>query len=164
MERRLCKRGIIRAKTEDACRQGTGEWRRGTDNAPTEEAREALPAYLHTPPPEMIDKTIVLFCDETTFQANDDQPTLWAEKGTSVMRPKSNGRGIMISDFIDEKNGYLALTDEEFEEAKKNDPAIRKYARRQLEYGEAKEGYWTSEKFTEQIIQVVKTVEVKYLK
>ena len=132
------------------------------ENAPTEEATEALPADLHAPPLEVIEKTIILFHDETTFQANEDQPTLWAEKGTSVMRPKSKGSGIMMSNFIDEKCGYLSLTQEEYEEAKKNDPTIRKYARQQLEYGEAKEGYWTSDKFIAQIKQAVKIAEVKY--
>jgi len=31
-----------------------------------------------------------------------------------------------------------------------------------LEYGEAKEGYWTSEKFMRQIKEVVKIAEAKY--
>ena len=35
----------------------------------------------------------------------------------------------MVSDFINEKNGYLNLTQEEYEEAKRNDPSIRMYAR-----------------------------------
>ena len=30
-----------------------------------------------------------------------------------MLRPKSKGSGIIISDFIDERNGYLALTNEE---------------------------------------------------
>ena len=88
-------------------------------------------------------------------------PTVWAEKGTSVMRPKSKGSAFMVSDFIDEKCGYLSLTQEEYEEAK-NDPTIREYARQQLEYGEAKEGYWTSHKYIAQIKQAVKIAEVKY--
>ena len=54
------------------------------NNAPTEDTKKALPND---------DKTIILFHNETT---NDDQPTLWAEKGTSVMPPKSKGSGIMI--------------------------------------------------------------------
>ena len=48
-------------------------WRMGflnASNAPTEEAKVALPADLHTPPPEVTDKTVILFHDETTFQAN----------------------------------------------------------------------------------------------
>ena len=58
------------------------------DNAPTEEAKQALTADLQSPTGS-IDKTVVIFHDESTFQANDDKPTLWAEKGTNVMRPKS---------------------------------------------------------------------------
>ena len=132
------------------------------DNAPTEEAKIALPSDLHAPPTEVIEKTIVLFHDETTFQANQDQPTLWAEKGTNVMRPKSRGSGIMVSDFIGEKHCYLELTQEEYEEAKRTNPSIRKHARETLDYGEAKEGYWTSERFMTQIEEAVKIAEVKY--
>ena len=116
------------------------------DNAPTEDAKKALPADIPAPTGN-VDKTVVIFHDESTFQANDDQPTLWAEKGTSVMRPKSKGSGIMVSDFIDEKNGYLALTQEEYDRAKIEDPKAKMYARQLLEYGESKEGYWTSDKF-----------------
>ena len=90
--------------------------------APTEEAKNALPADLHCPPPEVAEKTVVLFHDDSTFQANEDQPTLWAEKGTTVMRPKSKVSGIMVSDFIDEHNGYLQLTDEEYTRANEKDP------------------------------------------
>ena len=35
-------------------------------------------------------------------------------KGQHAIRPKSRGAGIMVSDFIDEYNGYLRLTKEEF--------------------------------------------------
>ena len=45
-------------------------------NAPTEEAKPALPADLSSPDPVIIDKTVVLFHDETTFQSNEDQLTL----------------------------------------------------------------------------------------
>jgi len=48
-------------------------------------------------------KSHLLFHDETTFQANEDQLTLWAAKGTTLMR---KGSGIMISDFIKEKGSY----------------------------------------------------------
>ena len=74
-------------------------------NAPTEEAKQALPSDIRSPLPEVAEKTVIMFHDESTFQSNEDQPTLWAEKGTTVMRPKSKGAGIMVSDFIDEHNG-----------------------------------------------------------
>ena len=121
------------------------------DNAPTEDAKKVLPDDIEPPRPEVMDKTVIIFHDETTFQANDDQPTLWTEKGTCVMRPKSKGSGIMLSDFIEERNGYLCFTEEEYERAKLVDKSARMYALRFLEYGENKEGYWTSEKFMKQI-------------
>ena len=59
------------------------------DNAPTQGARVALPSDISTSNPDVINKTVVLFRDETTFQAKEDQPTLWAEKDTKVMQSKS---------------------------------------------------------------------------
>ncbi len=53
----------------------------------------------------------------------------------------------MISDFVDEREGFLRLTYEQYEQAKVNYPSIRLQARELLEYGEGKEGYWTSEKW-----------------
>jgi len=34
-----------------------------------------------------------------------------------VLKPKSHGSGIMVSDYIDEHNGYLRLTEEEFSQS-----------------------------------------------
>ena len=133
------------------------------ENAPTEEAKLALPLDLCAPPTDVVEKTILLFHDESTFQANDDQRTLWGEKGTTVMRPKSKGSGIMVSDFIDEKNGYLQLTQEEYDKAK-NDSTIARFARELFEYGEAKEGYWTADKLMKQIKAAVKIAKTKYPK
>jgi hypothetical protein len=110
----------------------------------------------------LVEKTVILFHDETTFMANDDQPTLWAEKRISVFRPKSKGSGIMLSDFVEERNGLLCLSDEEFERAKLVDGSAKKYARKLLEYGANREGYWTSDKFMDTIKDVVKLVEIKY--
>lgn len=86
-------------------------------NAPTETAKLALPGDLVCPTQAVLDKTVVFFHDESTFQANEDQPTFWGTKGTTVMKPKSKGSGIMVSDFVDEINGYLCLTHEEYRRA-----------------------------------------------
>ena len=60
-------------------------------NAPTVEAKTALSNYTNLEPPRqyIIDKTVVIFHDESTFHANEDQTTFWGEKGTTVLRPKS---------------------------------------------------------------------------
>ena len=133
-----------------------------TNNAPTVEAKEALPTDLSCPPQDVLDKTVVLFHDESTFQSNEDQATFWGTKGTHVLKPKGRGVGIMVSDFIDEHNGYLALTQEEYDQAKLANPQIWMHARVLLEYGEGKEGYWTSDRFIDQLKKAVEIAEVKY--
>ena len=70
----------------------------------------------------------------------------------------------MVSDFIDERNGYLALTKDEYDRAKHTDPTIKILAKVLLEYGESKESYWISDRFTKQIKMGVKIAEVKYPK
>ena len=40
------------------------------------------------------------------------------------MKPKSKGAGIMLSDFIDDKGNFHALTETEHEEAKISQPSI----------------------------------------
>ena len=87
------------------------------DNAPTPEARLALPEDLETPRADVLSKTIVLFHDESTFQANDYEQTQWRTKGDHFLVPKSKGTGIIVSDFISEQDGYLKLTDEELWQA-----------------------------------------------
>lgn len=132
--------------------------------APTESAKNALPSDLEYSRPDLLEKTVVLFHDETTFQSNEDQTTLWASKGTKCILPKSRGSGIMISDFISEKDGYLGLTDSEYEAAKQKKPNSKKYARQWLEYGEAKEGYWTSQRFLAQMKEAIEIANFKYPK
>ena len=70
----------------------------------------------------------------------------------------------MVSDFIDEKNGYLCLTQEEYVRARQSDPSIQMEARSLFEYGEAKEGYWTCDKFIVQMKKAIKIAEFKYPK
>ena len=40
---------------------------------------------------------------------------MWAENGKQPIRSKGQGRGIMVSDFVDKFNDLLTLTEEEFE-------------------------------------------------
>ena len=70
----------------------------------------------------------------------------------------------MVSDFVDERDGYLALMSEEFASASVTNPALWKEAWCLLEYGECREGYWTSEKFMLQIEEAVKIADIKHPK
>ena len=70
----------------------------------------------------------------------------------------------MVSDFVDDHNGFLALTEEQYKVAKTTNLRAKKYARQFFEYGENKEGYWTRDKFMAQIKQAVAIAEIKYPK
>ena len=132
-------------------------------NAPTKDAMRALPD-VDASTNERCLKTVVLFHDESTFMANEDQPKQWGMKGEKIMKPKSKGEGIMVSDFIDKHNGFLALSDDEHEAAKASKPHIRKNAREFLEYGESREGYWTRDRFIAQMHRAIEIAEIKYPK
>ena len=43
-----------------------------------------------------------------------------------MLKPKSKGSGIMVSDFINEHNGYLALSNEEHNRVKALNACIHK--------------------------------------
>jgi len=92
-------------------------------------------------------RVVLIFHDESTFHSNEDQGWMWAEKGKQPIRPKGIGRGIMVSDFVEEFNGLLRLTDEEFERGKLVYPSLKKKARVLLKYGVESEGYWNNDKF-----------------
>ena len=68
-------------------------------------------------------KNVVKFCVHISpiFSCpvtNKDQGWMWAEKGNQPIRPKGLGRGLMVSDIVDEFNGLLSLTAKEFERGK----------------------------------------------
>ena len=56
----------------------------------------------------------------------------------------------------------MSLTDDELKKAQAEYPGIKRYARESIEYGENKDGYWTSENFMDQIKRCVKLAEFKY--
>ena len=132
------------------------------EDAPTEEAKSAFPTDIESPAAERRAKNIFIFHDESTFNANDDESLQWGTAESQLIRPMSKGSGIMVSDFITERDGYLRLTEDEYKEAKVKNPTIRMSARQLLEYGESREGYWTSEKFMKQMEKAVEVAEAKY--
>ncbi len=82
------------------------------ENAPSEDVARLLPDVELSPDR---DNTIFWFHDESTFNANDDQPMMWKDATMQVIKPKGRGSGIMVSDFIEERDGYLALSDSMFQ-------------------------------------------------
>ena len=134
------------------------------DLAPSPEAKDAFPNDIEEPSLDRRNKNIFIFHDESTFNANEDEGLQWGLPENQIIRPKSRGSGIMVSDFITETGGYLCLTQAEYDAAKVLDPNIRMGARQLLEYGEGRDGYWTGAKFMAQMEKVVKIAEAKYPK
>ena len=75
---------------------------------------------------------LVLFHDESILSANEYQKIMWGVKGQKKI--------IKELDFIHQLHAFLALSDEEYEKAKKLNPNMRKYAHDFLVYGKSKEG------------------------
>ena len=132
-------------------------------NMPMPSIESAFPSDLEIPRDEVI-KSIVIFHDESTFQANDEESWMWGEHGQCVLKPKSRGSGIMVLDFIDEYNGYLRLANKEYRQAAGRVDGLQREARAFLEYGKEHEGYWTAKKFLGQLENAIKIAKVKYPK
>ena len=132
------------------------------DNAPMEEAAQALPADIPHMSKEEGEKHIVWFHDESAYNTTEDTPTLWGEKGKLPIKPKGRGSSIMVSEFIEEKDGFLALTDEQYDFEVNTSQGFEKSALEILEIGEQREGYWNSDRFMEQVAKAMKIAEVKY--
>ena len=67
------------------------------------------------------------------------------------LKPKGPGRGIMISDFVDEHDGFLKLSDEDFARYQQRDPSLQQSAWKQLVIGHGNEGYWRNEHFLKSV-------------
>ena len=84
--------------------------------------------------------------DESTFYSNASQTMFWADEEMQVLRQKSLGQAIMVSDFIVEGDGYLRDEHDE--------------ARVFLETNS--EGYFNNDKFLRQVDKALDIFDRKY--
>ena len=84
---------------------------------------------------------VVLYHDESIYNSNEGPTWMWGQEERPVLLPKTKGSGMMVSDFIDEYDGYLRLTDAQFDLARADDSAISKSARVTFDYGSECGGY-----------------------
>ena len=82
--------------------------------------------------------------------------------GSRQLRPKGRGKGLMISDFVEEYNGFLSLTDEELQRAQQKDPPFLQSAREIFIFGKGYDGYWNNELLMDNLKKAVKIAEFKY--
>ena len=130
----------------------------------------------HRPPPTCSDEPpririeadddkkelVAIYHDESIYNSNEGKTWMWGEEERLALLPKTKGSGLMVSDFIDEHDGFLRLSQEQYEEAKRVNPNISKQARVVFEYGAERGGYWTGDRFMEQIKTACDITEVKF--
>ena len=114
------------------------------DNAPTEEAARALPTDVPHMTKEEVKSVlfIVWWHGENAYNTSE---------GENYLSTSS----IMVSEFIEEKDGYLACSNEQYVTNSVQD--IEKSALAILEIGEHREGYWNSDRFMEQVVKALKS-------
>lgn len=83
-------------------------------------------------------------------------------QGSCATRPKGKGKGIMISDFLEEYGGFLSLTDKELQCARQLDPNFPRAARETFIFGENYDGYWTCELLLANLQKAVAIAMFKY--
>ena len=103
-----------------------------------------------------------MYHDESIYNSNEGQTWVWGQEKRPVLLPKTKGSGMMVSDFIDEYDGYLRLTDAQFSLARTDNSAISQSARVTFEYGSERGGYWTGERFIEQVVIACDIAAIKY--
>ncbi|GBB94418.1 hypothetical protein RclHR1_23500001 [Rhizophagus clarus] len=83
---------------------------------------------------------ILITHDKCLFYANDDKLIVWAPIGEPHLRKKGQGKSIMVSDFLLEKDGRLKLNENKILLY----PEIPVEARKFLRSGKNEEGWWTA--------------------
>ncbi len=67
----------------------------------------------HSPAPDPVCRPVIrVFHDESTFYSNADQASHWTDGSKQVLKGKSLGQAIMVSDFVDEVGGLLEYAGE----------------------------------------------------
>jgi hypothetical protein len=110
------------------------------------ESHQPLPTCSDEPPrirseSDERKELVVVYHDESIYNSNEGQTWM----------AKTKGSGLMVSDFIEEHDGYLSLSDQQLEQAKAANPDIKNYTCVVFEYGSKRGGYWTGDRFIAQM-------------
>ena len=57
--------------------------------------------------PDSERKIVLVTHDESCFSSNDGRKTIWLDQDHNILRPKGEGRSIMVSAFLCECHGLL---------------------------------------------------------
>ena len=93
---------------------------------------------------------VIVTHDESTFHVNDGRRQMWLQDEENPLRPKGNGRGIMVSEFLTPWSRLQApasVSDHQLEALQ-----LQRFATKTFEYGDNQ--YWNSEMLAEQTLKV----------
>ena len=127
------------------------------------------PICSDEPPPTVRDEReeekkdlVVIYHDESIYNSNEGQTWMWGEEERPALLPKTKGSGLMVSDFVDEHDGFLCLSHQQHQQAKATNPSIQQHTRVVFEYGSERGGYWTGDRFMAQMKTACDIAEIKY--
>ncbi|KAJ1300454.1 hypothetical protein OPQ81_005269 [Rhizoctonia solani] len=110
-------------------------------------------------------RIIAAFHDECCFHANDQTTSYWVREGQSVLRQKSRGRLIHVSDIIVEETGRLVLSEEEIkaQQALPENQCLQTYDARKIIYpGKNQAAYWDMPQLVAQVKDAIKIFKLKF--
>ena len=101
-------------------------------------------------PPEGGRWVVIVTHDESTFNVNDGRRQMWLKDGENPLRPKGNGKGIMISEFLTPRSRLHApdsVSDDHLSTLH-----LSRFATETFEYGG--DQYWNSKLLAKQTMEV----------
>lgn len=116
------------------------------------EDENCLPLPLNLPPG--VREIVAAFHDESCFHANDQKKRLWLTDSQQILRQKSRGRLVHVSDFIVEDRGRIFLNEAEVKAQMSLDQSERleSFDARTIIYpGKNGDGYWDMKQLLEQV-------------
>jgi hypothetical protein len=96
-------------------------------------------------------KLVLVTHDESCFSSNDGRKTIWMDEEGSILRPKGEGRSIMVSAFLCECHGLLELPPQ----LSTLHPDIPRESFVVINPGKNGDGYWRNSDIVNQIQQLV---------
>ena len=115
--------------------------------------------------------------DEVIYKSNQDEFKSWHLPGSTALRPKSEGAGLMIAGFRTWESGWLSITLAEktllevelgrpfkhffhYSEEKGGDGNY--YSYHQFNYGKNREGYWDGDKMVHMVDEVLLVARLRH--
>ncbi|RKF60350.1 hypothetical protein OnM2_051066 [Erysiphe neolycopersici] len=107
-------------------------------------------------------KLVLVTHDESCFSSYDGKHTIWVDQDHKPLRPKGEGRSIMVSAFLCECHRPMKLTDEQ----RLLHPNVPLEAVRIIKPGKNEDGYWTNadlvKQLQEEAIPIFKALHPNY--